>query len=132
MSAQAVTVPDPAAFADVANYLNTARLLAREINAALSEEGLREELWRILVALDETARYSMSEISVRLGLAPATTTRLIDELVDNGLVFRKPSEEDGRKALVYASSLGRARLSRANAILSSRSVQLRSLMSAAL
>lgn len=106
--------------AELAEFLTAARRTAQELNTILGEDNLREDLWRILMCLSRAGGMSMGEISESQVIPHATTTRLIDEMTDNGLVFRRPSPDDRRKTIVHLSQRGKERLLRANALLSAR------------
>lgn len=103
---------------ELAEILGAARRAAHEMNLILAEDGLREDLWRILMRLSQADGVSMGDISVSQAIPSATTTRLVDELTDSGLVFRRPSPDDGRKAIVHLSQRGIEKLQRANTLLS--------------
>jgi DNA-binding MarR family transcriptional regulator len=49
-----------------------------------------------LLTLPTQARISMGELSERLDVAGSTATRMVDQLVRKGIVFRAPTEEDRR------------------------------------
>ncbi|MFF1255164.1 MarR family winged helix-turn-helix transcriptional regulator [Pseudarthrobacter sp. NPDC058329] len=110
---------------ELAQFINASRVLDRTLNAILAEDGLREDLWRIMHALAQQPGMLMGEISEKLTLPAATTTRLVDQLADNGLVFRRPAPEDGRKAAVHLSRTGHERLSRVASLISARSASLK-------
>ncbi|MEI2819055.1 MAG: MarR family transcriptional regulator [Marmoricola sp.] len=58
----------------------------------------------------------MGEISERLVASPATTTRLVDSLVDRGLLFRRASATDRRQVQVTLSHEGVEMLAVADAV----------------
>lgn len=105
---------------DIARRITEGRHLSRTLNLALAEDNLREDLWRIMHALSKTQGMLMGELAELLVLPPATTTRLVDEMVDSGMVFRRPAPEDGRKVGVYLSRSGAEKLQRAEALLEAR------------
>ncbi|MEW1823148.1 MarR family transcriptional regulator [Arthrobacter sp. NPDC080031] len=100
--------------------INASRRLDKLIAAVLAEDSFREDSWRILSLLSRSHGLLMGEVASELSLPNATTTRLIDDLVDTALVFRRPSPVDGRKAMVYLSREGEARLARIDAMLAGR------------
>lgn len=105
----------------VASLLSLARRLERSLNSALAEDGIRLDQWRILHTLSSSPGALMGELAESLGIPSPSVTRLVDELADRGLVFRRPAPEDRRKAGVYLSRLGYDALSRASAIVSAQS-----------
>jgi DNA-binding MarR family transcriptional regulator len=102
------------------SFISSARQLTRELNLVLAEDGLREETWRAMRLLANDPGLLMGEIAEALTVSNATVTRLINDLSDNGLAYRKPGDDDGRKAVVYLSRMGTDRLARVNALLQAR------------
>jgi DNA-binding MarR family transcriptional regulator len=68
-------------------------------------------LLRLARAPDRSLR--MSDLSERVLLSPSGLTRLVDRLVDDGLVTRDTSQEDARVTLARLTDRGRERLRRA-------------------
>jgi DNA-binding MarR family transcriptional regulator len=79
-----------------------ARLLAPRLEAI----GLRETTFQFLLAVGEARGASLTELSRRLGLAPATLTEGIDDLVRLGLAERAPLPDDRRKATAAPTEAG--------------------------
>ncbi|MFF1252674.1 MarR family winged helix-turn-helix transcriptional regulator [Pseudarthrobacter sp. NPDC058329] len=115
----------------IANSLNAAHALEHEMNQILAEDGLRLNLWRIMHALATTPGMLMGELASRLTIPAATVSRLIDELTDGAIVFRRPAPDDRRKAVVYLSRAGYERLERASALFAPRLAHLSSVMPSA-
>lgn len=105
---------------ELANLIDAARRLSRQLGAVLAEDGMREDTWRALHSLQQSPGLLMGELADALTLSNATVTRLVSELADNGLVFRRPGDDDGRKAVVYVSRTGLARLDKLNRLIESR------------
>ncbi|KQU07131.1 hypothetical protein ASG56_06195 [Rhodococcus sp. Leaf7] len=102
------------------SMLTNARRVSRELNTILAEIGLREDSWRTLLALEARPGMLMSDIAEALTVSNATVTRLVNDLVDEGSVYRKPGPDDGRSIVVHLSRQGRQRLARANALIEGR------------
>lgn len=101
----------------VDEFLTTARRAARDIAGALeSEAGLTVDQWRILRRVSEQRAVPMKELGAAVCLANATLSRLVDGLVDRGLLFRTLPDDDRRRILVARSLEGTALCARANAI----------------
>jgi DNA-binding MarR family transcriptional regulator len=94
--------------------ITTQRLLVRQLDQRLAEFELNVEQWRVLRAIGSGAL--MGEISERLVASPATTTRLVDSLVDRGLLFRRASATDRRQVQVTLSHEGVEMLAVADAV----------------
>jgi DNA-binding MarR family transcriptional regulator len=97
----------------------TQRRLAREVGAVLAEDGATLDGYRLLRSLAGAAGRSMGELVAALHLPAPTLTRLVDAAVDAALAYRLPDPEDGRKVVVHLSDLGRTRLVRLEALVSS-------------
>ncbi|MGA7834811.1 MAG: MarR family transcriptional regulator [Acidimicrobiales bacterium] len=63
-------------------------------------------LW-VLCLSNEKDGVPMSEVADGLVTRAADTTRLVDRLIDSGLVSRRQSSDDRRKVLVQATAKGR-------------------------
>jgi MarR family transcriptional regulator, organic hydroperoxide resistance regulator len=91
----------------------------RQVHLKLDEEfrdeGVPVEHWRILKLLAEKNGRSMSDLTQAALLNHPTLTKMIDRMVSDALVYRRPDTKDGRKVLIFVSERGRAlneRLSR--------------------
>lgn len=91
----------------------------RQVHLKLDEEfrdeGVPVEQWRILKLLAEQNGRSMSDLTQVALLNHPTLTKMIDRMISDALVYRRPDPKDGRKVLIFVSERGRAlneRLSR--------------------
>ena len=87
-----------------------------QLDAELREEhgitfGAYDVLLRLARAHDHCLR--MSELAERVMLSPSGLTRMVDRLVEGGLVERQRFEEDGRVTLARLTDRGRQVLRRA-------------------
>ncbi len=71
---------------------------------------LTRELWRVLLLLKDGRGHAMGEVAERAGVPGATATRLIDRLVADNWVYRRPDPLDRRKVVVHLAEAGQARL----------------------
>ena len=101
------------------------RRLARGLSTALAEEGCTVDQWRILRALADGEGHPMGALAESLTIPHATLTRLMEGLVDSGLVYRRQSSVDRRSVAVHLSRRGRERLARLDALAASHDVALR-------
>jgi DNA-binding MarR family transcriptional regulator len=97
------------------------RMLTRTVNDVLAEESTREDQWRVMRALRDAEGIVMGDLAIRLVMPPATVTRVIDELVDNSLAFRRQAKTDGRVIAAYLSRQGQEKLERLEAVIEARS-----------
>lgn len=91
----------------------------RQVHLKLDEEfrdeGVPVEHWRTLKLLAEKNGRSMSDLTQAALLNHPTLTKMVDRMVSDALVYRRPDPKDGRKVLIFISERGRAlneRLSR--------------------
>jgi len=94
----------------------TQRRVAREVGAALAEDGATLDGYRLLRSLAGPGGRSMGELVAALHLPPPTLTRLVDGAVDAALAYRLPDPQDGRKVVVHLSEPGQIRLARLEAM----------------
>jgi DNA-binding MarR family transcriptional regulator len=84
------------------------RRLTRRLSTLLSEHGCTVERWRALSLLAHGESHRMSELAEFTQLPPASLTRLIDGMVADNLVHRKPDPRDRRGILVHLTERGLA------------------------
>lgn len=90
------------------------RRLTRRLATFLSEHDCTVERWRALSLLAHGESHRMSELAEFTQLPPASLTRLVDGMVADNLVHRKPDPRDRRGILVHLTDRGlvlQARLS---------------------
>ncbi|MEU8082214.1 MarR family winged helix-turn-helix transcriptional regulator [Micromonospora sp. NPDC049101] len=98
----------PGAPADLLRSLTRAeRLLSRRLGAVLADDALTIEAWRVLCLLADGQGHPMSEVSAEASLPPGTLTKLVDQLVDRNLVFRRIDPIDRRRIRAYLTARGR-------------------------
>lgn len=71
---------------------------------------------RALTALHESPRGNLNELASAMGVTVSTTSRLVDRLVDAGLVTRSPSPTTRREISLSLTTTGRRRLQRYDAL----------------
>lgn len=69
--------------------------------------GITPSQWSTLLAFDDKNALKMNELSKRLALATSTMTRMIDNLVKEGFVERKPDFADRRLVMVHLTKEGK-------------------------
>lgn len=92
------------------------RLLARRLREVLDAHGRSADEWRVLAILADGAGHPMTEVADLAALPPGTLTKLVDQLVDENLVYRRIDPLDRRRIRAYITPRGRAaheRVSRA-------------------
>jgi DNA-binding MarR family transcriptional regulator len=92
------------------------RLSVRRVQRVLDEFGCSVEAWRVLDLLSDGRGHNMTALADHAFLPAPTLTKLIDQLVEQNLVFRRIDPHDRRRVLAQLTPRGTQhwqRLSRA-------------------
>ncbi|MFC4034287.1 MarR family winged helix-turn-helix transcriptional regulator [Streptomyces polygonati] len=93
---------------DLAHLLSHAeRRLVRRLAAVLAAEGCAVEQWRVLSAVADGAGHPMTEIAEYALLPAPSLTKLVDRMVADNLVYRRPDPGDRRRVLLHLAARGR-------------------------
>lgn len=87
-----------------------ARRWRQALDARLSASGLSDATWAPLMHLHELGSdsgVSQSALAAAVGLDGSSLVRLLDILVERGLIARRPHPEDRRVKLVHLTTAGR-------------------------
>jgi DNA-binding MarR family transcriptional regulator len=84
------------------------RRLTRRLAQVLAHHDCTVERWRALNLLCHGDSHRMSELAEFTQLPPASLTRLVDGMVADNLVHRKPDPRDRRGVLVHITERGLA------------------------
>ncbi len=84
------------------------RLHHHRAHELLDKLGLYRGQPPVLFALWEQEGLTHSELAERLGITPATTTRMLQRMEKAGFVQRQPDASDQRVSRVYLTEAGRA------------------------
>ncbi|MBN9111344.1 MAG: winged helix-turn-helix transcriptional regulator [Pseudonocardia sp.] len=97
---------------DVHNALAFGRLLhrleravSRRIESALDGEASLDQ-WRVLDLLSDGAGHPMTEIATQVAVPAPTLTKIVDRMVDAGMVHRRADDADRRRVLVLLTDSG--------------------------
>jgi DNA-binding MarR family transcriptional regulator len=94
----------------------TCRLHYARVHELLERIGLYRGQPPMLHALWEQEGLSHTELAARLGISPATTTKMIQRMEKTGFVQRRPDPQDQRLSRVYLTEAGRAIRSEVEAV----------------
>lgn len=99
--------------ADLLGYrvFRTQRSLSGCLEGLLSRYGLTPAQWNALNQLEHRGPLSQKDLADAVHRRPATITRSIDKMVEQGLVERRPSEADRRVNVVAIMPAARELLS---------------------
>ncbi len=70
------------------------------IRDMLSETGITEQQWRVLRVLSECGALDASKLADRACLLLPSLTRIVQTMLDKGLVTRTPDKDDRRRQLI--------------------------------
>ena len=90
------------------------RQVHKQLDDEFRSEGVPVEQWRILKLLAESNGRSMGELTHVALLNHPTLTKMIDRMVSDALVYRRPDPADGRRVLIFISERGQALNERLN------------------
>ena len=82
------------------------RLSVRRVQSVLDEFGCSVEAWRVLDLLSDGQGHNMTALADHAFLPAPTLTKLIDQLVDQNLVFRRVDPVDRRRVLAHLTPRG--------------------------
>jgi DNA-binding MarR family transcriptional regulator len=83
------------------------RLLARRLADILDAEGCGPDAWRVVAVLADGEGRFTTELSELAFLPPGSLTRLVDQLVEDNLVYRRGDDVDRRRIRVHLAARGR-------------------------
>jgi DNA-binding MarR family transcriptional regulator len=109
-SSPALPRREPAAVevGELAHLLSHAeRRLVRRLNSVLAEAGCTLEQWRVLSAVGDGAGHPMTEIADYALMPAPSLTKLVDAMVADNLVYRRPDPGDRRRVLLQLAARGR-------------------------
>jgi DNA-binding MarR family transcriptional regulator len=88
------------------------RLWVRRVQSVLDEFDCSVEAWRVLDLLSDGQGHNMTALADRAFLPAPSLTKLIDQLVDQNLVFRRVDPADRRRVLAHLTPRGMERRQR--------------------
>ncbi|NGO06540.1 MarR family transcriptional regulator [Streptomyces sp. HC44] len=99
--------PSPRRSQDLTHLLTRAeRLAARRLQEVLEEHGCSLDAWRVLSLLSDGEGHPMTAVAEAAFLPPPTLTKLVDQLVDQNLVYRRVDPLDRRRILAHLTPRG--------------------------
>ena len=86
------------------------------IAQSLSQIGVDQPVWRVLMILDERDRASIGDIAETAVMKRSTITRVIQRMSDQGLVSTRADDHDGRVIRVRLTRSGLAALDKVKSV----------------
>nr|WSY49377.1 MarR family transcriptional regulator [Streptomyces sp. NBC_00886] len=84
------------------------RRLGRRMAVVLAEEDCSVEQWRVLSIIADGKGHPMTEIADQALMPAPSLTKLVDRMVADNLVYRRPDRADRRRVLLHLTARGRA------------------------
>ena len=95
--------------AEVADeFSRTAKVLVRRFDERLGEHGVSTPRSRLVVEVARSQPVRLTELAHAVGIAQGTASTLVDGLVREGLLERRPSADDRRSVLLNVTPDGAA------------------------
>ena len=91
----------------VAQLVESSRLLRNYIDHRAKERGTTRAQWIVLFRLREQEGLSQVDLADVLELQPISLVRLLDRLVEHGLLERRPDPRDRRANKLFLTKTGR-------------------------
>lgn len=115
----AENVGDPTAMQLATSIMRVQQIVSARLDAALKPHGITFSRFEVLrlISFSREGRLAMSKIGERLMVHPTSVTNAIDRLEGQGLVSRRPDENDRRRTWAALTPAGREVLETATAAL---------------
>jgi DNA-binding MarR family transcriptional regulator len=85
-------------------------LISKRFYAHLRREGVPVREWRVLATLSDGDAIPLGELAEIILVEQSSTTRLVNRMIDRGLVKKAPDPADGRRVLVAITPAGANRV----------------------
>jgi homoprotocatechuate degradation regulator HpaR len=124
--------PDAEPLPPVAQSLPVRLMRAREavmmhIRPVLRAHGVTEQQWRVLCTVRDLKETEITALAERVFLLPPSLSRIVRDLEARGLILRRPSAQDQRRALVSIAPEGEALIHRVEPALLAVRLEMRRL-----
>lgn len=86
--------------------------MLRELRPMLTESGLTEPQWRILRVLTDQGALSVQDVATAACLQATSVSRILQSMVERGLVLRRQDHTNRRRQVVTATAQGHALIAR--------------------
>lgn len=83
------------------------RRVTARLGALLGARGSSVEQWRVLSCVADGAGRAMGEVGAEIGMPAPTLSKLVDTMVSDNLLHRRPDPQDRRRILVHLTERGR-------------------------
>ncbi len=80
--------------------------MANKYNLIVSDFGITQAIGYLLINIDEKEGTTVSQAAALLGLKSTSLSRMLNQLEQNGLIYRKLNKGDRRSVKIYLTPLG--------------------------
>jgi homoprotocatechuate degradation regulator HpaR len=124
--------PEAEPLPPVARSLPVRLMRAREsvmmrLRPVLRAHGVTEQQWRVLRTVQDLEETEITALAERVFLLPPSLSRIVRDLEARGLIVRRPSPQDQRRALVSIAPEGEALIHRVEPALRAVRLEMRRL-----
>jgi homoprotocatechuate degradation regulator HpaR len=124
--------PDLAPLPPMAKSLPVRLLRAREavmtrLRPVLRAHAVTEQQWRVLCTVHDLQETEITALAERVFLLPPSLSRILRDLEGRGLILRRASMQDQRRALVSVTAEGEALIRRVEPFLQEMRLEIRKL-----
>ena len=88
--------------------LRSREVLMQEFRPHLRKQGLSEQQWRVLRALAEAGSMDINALGEMCQIHPASLSRMLPNLEDDGRIERRASPDDQRYVIVSITAKGKS------------------------
>ncbi|EIE51308.1 hypothetical protein AL036_09405 [Salipiger aestuarii] len=106
-----IDLPPPRASLPILLILARETML-RELRPMMADAGLTEPQWRILRVLTHEGALSVQDVAAAACLQPTSVSRILQSMVERGLVLRRQDSANRRRQVVTATAQGQALIAR--------------------
>ena len=110
MTLPQTTSPDTPSFVD--DYLlyqlaSASQYLSGEFHNQVKASGIKVHVWRVLACVVDQPGLMLTSLSKLVLYEQSRLTKIIDQMVDDGLINKQPVAGDRRKMAIYVTDKGR-------------------------
>jgi DNA-binding MarR family transcriptional regulator len=81
--------------------------MANRYNQIVTEFGITQSIGYLLINIDEQEGTTVSQAASLLGLKSTSLSRMLNLLVETGLIYRESNQGDKRSVKIYLTELGK-------------------------
>lgn len=81
--------------------------IANRYNQLAAEFGITQSVGYLLINIDENEGTTVSEVAALLGLKSTSLSRMLNNLQQDGLIYRESHKTDKRSVKLYLTDLGK-------------------------